>query len=67
MSSIKLSASIDWRVNVSSLSNRTGSGYTLNKPLEHGRSADDTTFGVQLFADTSVAVHDVLERIVRAA
>ena len=53
-------------MSVQSLSNRTGSSHTLDKPLEHGRAADDTTFCVLLFADANVAVRDGLESIVCA-
>ena len=40
-------------------------GYMLNNLLEHGRAADDTTFGVQLFAAANVTVLGVLKRNVR--
>ena len=34
----------------------TDSSHRLHKPLEHGRAADDTTFGVQLFANANLTV-----------
>ena len=43
-----------------------GSCHTLDKPSEHGRAADDTTFCVFLFADAFVAVHDASESVVLA-
>ena len=65
VSPIRLSASIDWRMSVQSLSRRTGSRHRFKKPLEHGR-ADDSTFCVQLFADANLTIHDALERNVWA-
>ena len=35
-------------------------------PLEHGRAADDTTYGIQSLADINVALHDDRERSGRA-
>ena len=34
----------------------TDSSHRLHKLLEHSRAADDTTFGVQLFADAILTV-----------
>ena len=35
-------------------------------PLEHGRAADDTTYGIQSLADVNVALHEDRERSGRA-
>ena len=35
-------------------------------PLEHGRAADDTTYGIQSLAEINVALHDNRERSGRA-
>ena len=34
----------------------TDSSHRLHKPLQYGRASDDTTFGVQLFADAILTV-----------
>ena len=36
-------------------------------PLEHGRAADDTTYGIQSLADVNVVLHEDRERSGRAA
>ena len=46
---------------------RVQTSHRLSKPMEYGRAADDTTYGIQSLADVNVALHEDRERSGRAA
>ena len=41
---------------------RMPTSHRLRKPMEYGRAADDTTYGIQSLADVSVVLHEDRER-----